>query len=198
MVSKLNIKVFLKQAKPFAEFTLLFVASVQLWYTYHKYYIICIDLHFLWVQSIISIIYNPWLYWKFVLDSNFLRVSDFCEGLAPIPLIMSLSKDKVPSIEKSYADSISYGNGNKLSPIESIKTKHRLFLGTSYFGNTQPMQHLFHFRFAHFRAQRNWSIFKRNLYQLECFDQIGFSSIWKWCVLIYQPLGFINCIQIHY
>ena len=124
LVLKLSNKVFLKQAKPFAEFTLLFVTSVQCWHTYHKSYITCIDPHFLWVQSIISIIYHPWLYWKFVLDINFLRVSDCCEGLALILLITSLSKDKVPSVEKPQADSISYGNINKLSPNESIKTKH--------------------------------------------------------------------------
>ena len=48
----------------------------------------------------------PWLYWKFVFDNNFLRVSDFCEGFAPILLIATLWKDKVPSVEKPYADII--------------------------------------------------------------------------------------------
>ena len=116
--------VFLKQAKPFVEFTLLFVTSVQCWHTwYHKSHITCNDPHFLLVQSIISIIYHPWLYWKFVLDNNFLRVSDFCEGLSPMLLMTSLSKDKVPSVEKPYAYFISYRNVNKISPIESIKTK---------------------------------------------------------------------------
>ena len=43
---------------------------------------------------------------------------------------------------------------------------------------------------SHFRALRNCSIFKSNFYQLECFDQIGVSSIWKWCVLINQMLRF--------
>ena len=138
--------------------------------------------------------YHPWLYWKFVLGKNFLRISDFGEGLASILLITSLSKDRVPSVEKPYADFISYGNVYKLSPIESIKTKRCLLLGTEYFGNTQPLQHLFHFRATHFRAPRNWSIFKSNFYQLECYNQIGFSSIWKLCVLIYQYPGFINCI----
>ena len=99
-VLQLNNKVFLKQAKSFAEFTLLFATAVQCCHTCLKSYITYCGPHFLWVQSIISIIYHPWLYWKFVLDNNFLRVSDFCEGLAPILLIMSLSKDKVPS-EKS-------------------------------------------------------------------------------------------------
>ena len=42
---------------------------------------------FLWVQSKISIIYYPWLYRKFVLDNNFLPVTHFCEGFAPILLI---------------------------------------------------------------------------------------------------------------
>ena len=130
LVLKLSNTVFLKQAKPFAEFTLFFATSVQCWHTYHKSYITCIDPHFLWVQSIISIIYHPWLYWKFVLDNNFLLVSGFCEGLAPILLITSLSQDKVPSVEKPNADFITYGNVNKLSPIESIKTKRCLLLGT--------------------------------------------------------------------
>ena len=130
LVLKLNNKVFLKQAKPFAEFTLLLATSVQCWHTYHKSYITYINPYFLWVQSIISIIYHPWLYWKFVLGNNFLSVSDFCEGLAPILLITSLSKDKVPSIEKPYADFISYGNVTKLSPIEYIKIKRCLLLGT--------------------------------------------------------------------
>ena len=57
-------------------------------------------------------------------------MSDICEGLAPILLITSLSKDKVPSVEKPYADFISYGNVNKLSLIESIKTKRCLLFGT--------------------------------------------------------------------
>ena len=127
---KLSNKVFLKQAKSFAEFTLLFATSVQCWHTYHKSYITCIDPHYVWVQSIISIIYHPWLYWKFVLDNNFLLVSEFCEGFAPILWISSLSKDKVPSVEKPYADLISSGNVNKLSPIESIKNKRCLLLGT--------------------------------------------------------------------
>ena len=101
LVLKLSNKVFLKQAKPFAEFTLLFETSVHCWHTYRKSYITCIDTRFLWVQSIISIIYHPCPYWKSVSDINFLRVSDFCEGLAPILLITSLSKDKVPSVKKS-------------------------------------------------------------------------------------------------
>ena len=130
LVWKLNNKVVLKQAKPFAEFTLLLATSVQCWHTYHKSNITCIDPHFLWVQTIISIIYHPWLYWKFVVGNNFLRVSDFCEGLAPLLLITSLSKDKVPSIEKLFADFISYGNVTKLSPIEYIKIKRCLLLGT--------------------------------------------------------------------
>ena len=67
---------------------------------------------------------------KFVFDTNFLRFSDFCEYLAPILLIPSLSKDKAPSEEKPYADFISHGNVNKLSPIKSIKTKMCLLLGT--------------------------------------------------------------------
>ena len=46
----------------------------------------------------------------------------FSEGLAPILLIMFPSKDKAPSVEKPYADFISYGNDNELSPIESIKS----------------------------------------------------------------------------
>ena len=87
------------------------------------------DAHFLWVQSIISIIYHPWLYWTFALDNDFLLVDDFCEGLAPILLITFLSKDKVPSLEKPYADFISYGIVIKLSPIESIKFKRSLLLG---------------------------------------------------------------------
>ena len=45
-------------------------------------------------------------------------------------LITSMSKDKIPSVEKPCADFISYGNVNKLSPIESIKTKRCLLLGT--------------------------------------------------------------------
>ena len=57
-------------------------------------------------------------------------IRDFFEGLAPILLTTSLSKDKVPSVEKPYADFISYGKVNKLSPIESIKTKRCLLLGT--------------------------------------------------------------------
>ena len=130
LVLKLSNKVFLKQAKLFAEFTLLFATSVQCWHTYHKSYITCIDPHYVWVQSIISIIYHPWLYWKFVLDNNFLLVSDFCEGFASILWISSLSKDKVPSVEKPYADLISSGNVNKLSPIGSIKNKRCLLLGT--------------------------------------------------------------------
>ena len=130
LVLKLNNTVFLKQAKSFVECTLLFATSFQCWHTYHKSYIKCIDTHFLWVQNIISIIYHLWLYWNFVLDNHSLRVSDFCEGLALILLITSLSKDKVPSVEKAYADFISYGNVNKLSPIESIKTKRCLLLGT--------------------------------------------------------------------
>ena len=68
---------FFKQTKPFAEFTLLFATPVQRWHTYHKSYITCLDPHFLWVQSIISIIYKPWIHWKFVLDKNFLWVCDF-------------------------------------------------------------------------------------------------------------------------
>ena len=118
----------LKQVKPFAEFTLLFATSVQYWHTNHKSYITCSA--FPLGQSIISIIYHPWLYWKFVLDKHFLRVSDFCEGLAPILLITSLSKDKVPSVEKPYEDFISYGNVTKLFPIEPIKTKRCLLLDT--------------------------------------------------------------------
>ena len=130
MVLRLSSKVFFQQAKPFAEFTLVFAPSVQCWHTYHKSYIGSIDPHLFWVQSIISIIYHPWLYSKFVLDNNFLLVSDFCEGFAHTLLITSLSKDKVPSVEKSYVDFISYGNVNKLSPIEYIKTKRCLLLGT--------------------------------------------------------------------
>ena len=130
LVLKLSIKVFFKQAKSFAEFTLLFATSVQCWHTYHKSYITCIEPHYVWVQSIISIIYHPWLYWKSVLDNNFLLVSDFCEGFAPILLISSLSKDKVSSVEKPYADFISSGNVNKITHIESIKTKRCLLLGT--------------------------------------------------------------------
>ena len=64
----------------------------------------CLDPHLLWVQIQIYIIYHPWLYWKLVLDNNILLVSDFSEGLAPILLITFLSKDKVPSVEKPYAD----------------------------------------------------------------------------------------------
>ena len=130
LLLKFNNKIFLKQAKPFVEFTLLYTTPVQYWHTYHKSYITCIDPHFLWVQSIIAIIYHPWLYWKYVLDKNFLRLSDFCEGLALILLIMSLSKDKIPSEEMPYVDFISYGNVNKLSPIESLKTKRCHLLGT--------------------------------------------------------------------
>ena len=132
LVLKLNHKVFLKRAKPFAEFTLLFAMSDQCWHTYHKSYITCIDPDFHWVQSITSLIYHQWLYWKFVLDNNFLPVSDFCESLAPILFITSLSKDKVLSVEKPHADFIFHGNVNtcKLSPIESIKTKRCLLLGT--------------------------------------------------------------------
>ena len=54
----------------------------------------------------------------------------FCEGLAPILFITSLSKDKVTSVEKPYADFTFYENVNNLSPIESIKTKRCLLLGT--------------------------------------------------------------------
>ena len=79
---------------------------------------------------VISIIYHPWLYWKLLLGNNILLVSDFSEGLASILLMMFLSKDKVPSVEKLYVDFISYGNDKKLSPIESIKTKRCLLLGT--------------------------------------------------------------------
>ena len=121
---------FLENATPFAEFTLLFATSVQCWHIYHKSYNTCIDPHFIWVQIIISIIYNPSLYWKLVLANNVLLVSNFSEGLAPKLLITFLSKDKVPSVVKPYADFISYGNNNKLSPIESIKTKRCLLLGT--------------------------------------------------------------------
>ena len=71
LLLELKKKVILNQAKPFAAFTLFFATSVQCWHTYHKSYITCIDPHFLWIQSIISIIYYPWLYWKFVLDNNF-------------------------------------------------------------------------------------------------------------------------------
>ena len=67
---------------------------------------------------------------KIVLHKHVLRVSDFCEGIAPMLLIKSLSKDKVPSVEKPYADFIFYGNINKLSPIEYIKTKRCLLLCT--------------------------------------------------------------------
>ena len=101
LVLKLSNKVYLKQAKPFAEFELLFATSVQYWHTHHKSYIKCIDPHLLWVQIIISIINHPWLYWKFVLDNNILLVSDFSEGLDSILFITFLSKDKVPSAEKT-------------------------------------------------------------------------------------------------
>ena len=131
---------------------------------------------------------------KICLGQQFLTCCDFCEGLAPILFITSLSKDKVPSVEKPYVDFNFYRYVNKLSPIESIKTKQCLLLGTKYFGNTRPLQHLFHFRFSHCSAPRNWSIFKSYFYQLESFDQIGASSIWKWCVLISQCLSLINCI----
>ena len=67
---------------------------------------------------------------KICLGQHLLCVSDVCEGLSPMLLITSLSKDKVPSKEKPYADFISSGNVNKLSPIESIKTKRCLILGT--------------------------------------------------------------------
>ena len=68
---------------------------------------------------------------KFCLGQPFLTcTSDFCEGFALILFISSLSKDKVLSAEKSYADLISSGNVNKLSPIEPIKTKRCLLLGT--------------------------------------------------------------------
>ena len=59
LVFELNNKVFLNQVKPFAEFTMLFATLVQCWHTYQKSYITCIDPQFLWVQSIISIIYHP-------------------------------------------------------------------------------------------------------------------------------------------
>ena len=127
---KLNNKVFLKQAKPVAEFTLLFAISVQCWHTYHKSYITCIDPHFLWVQSITSIIYYSLTILKICLGQQFLTYCDFCEGLAPILFITSLSKNKVPSVEKPYVDFIFYGNVNKLSPIESIKTKRCPLLRT--------------------------------------------------------------------
>ena len=54
---------------------------------------------------------------KFLLDNNVLRVSDFCEGLVPILLITSLSKDKVPSVEKPYAYFIFYRNVNPRSNL---------------------------------------------------------------------------------
>ena len=56
---KIEQQSFFKQAKAFAEITLLFATSVQRWQRYHKSYITCIDPYFLWVQSIISIIYHP-------------------------------------------------------------------------------------------------------------------------------------------
>ena len=112
------------------EQTLFFATSVECWYTYHKSYITCIDPQFLWVQSIISKNYHPWLYWELVLDNNFLRFSYFWAGLAPILLITSLSNDKAPSVEKPYANFISYANVNKLSPIKSIMTKRCLLLCT--------------------------------------------------------------------
>ena len=130
LVLKLNNKVFLETSKTLCRIHTTLWNINSIWHTYHKSSTTCIDPHYLWVQSIIWIIYHPWLYWKFVLDNNFLRVSDFCEGLSPILLISSLSKDKVSSVEKPYADFNSYENANKLSPIESIKTKCCLLLGT--------------------------------------------------------------------
>ena len=64
------------------------------------------------------------------LGHNYFRVSDFGEGLAPILLMTFLSKDKVPSVEKPYANFNSYGKVNKPSLIEAIKTKRCLLLGT--------------------------------------------------------------------
>ena len=90
--------------------------------------------------------------WKICLEQQFLTCCVF-EGLAPILFIKSLSKDKVPSVEKPYLDFIFNGNVYKLSPIKSIKTKRCLRLGTKYFGNTQPMQHLFRFFFHIFQRQ---------------------------------------------
>ena len=43
---------------------------------------------------------------KICLGHQFLTYCDFCEGLAPILFITSLSKDKVPSVEKPYVDFI--------------------------------------------------------------------------------------------
>ena len=46
LVLTLSNKVFIKMAKTFAEFTLLFATSVQCWHTYHKSYISCINPHY--------------------------------------------------------------------------------------------------------------------------------------------------------
>ena len=43
---------------------------------------------------------------KICLGQQFLTCCDFCEGLAPILFIMSLSKDNVLSVEKPYVDFI--------------------------------------------------------------------------------------------
>ena len=56
------------------------------------------------------------------------RIFFFLRNPCPIwhkRAITSLSKDKVPSVERPYAHFISYGNVN-LSPIELIKTKRCL------------------------------------------------------------------------
>ena len=116
---------------------------------------------------------------KFVLDNNVLRVSDFCEGLAPILLITSLSKDKVPSVEKPYADFIIYGNVNKLSPIEPIETKHCLLLGTNILEthSRRSICFIFVFHILVFESQEIEAFSKVVFNKLECFYQIWFSSI---------------------
>ena len=62
LVFELNIKVFLKQAKPFAELILLIVTSVQCWHTYHKSYITFTDPLFLLGSKYNINNYHPWLY----------------------------------------------------------------------------------------------------------------------------------------
>ena len=111
-------------------------------------------------------------------------------------LITSLSKDKVPSVEKPYADFTFYGNVNKLSPIKSIKER----------GGGQNFSTSFCMRFSQVPLCRYWFKFtcddiifllSGNIIEHICF--LRFNSIimtWnKWLVFTKSVIMGLNNIS---